>query len=151
LALAHFKALCFIVNCLLSCLFPSITNDIHIIGPLSIISFAYEYSHTKLCTIGLFIQLLKCVAWSPFGPLFNFNTPSQFTTPSKGIRVLRVPLAFHHSHHFFIKDALLKNDRHVDLFHRMGDVQIAFGILIHCFMQRPSYLLWYTPPSPPPS
>ncbi len=28
----------------------------------------------------------------------------------------------------------------------MGDVQVAFGLLIHCFMQWPSYLLWCTPP-----
>jgi hypothetical protein len=35
----------------------------------------------------------------------------------------------------------------VDLFPRMGDVQVAFAILTCCFMQRPSYLLWCTPPS----
>jgi len=28
----------------------------------------------------------------------------------------------------------------------MGDVQVAFGILIHCFVQRPSYFLQCTPP-----
>jgi hypothetical protein len=103
LTLAYFRALCFIINYLLSCLFPSITNDIHIIGPLSIISFAYEYSQTKLCAIGFFIQLHKCVTWLPFRLLFNFNTPSQFTTPSKGIRVLGVPMAFNHSHHLLSK------------------------------------------------
>jgi hypothetical protein len=35
----------------------------------------------------------------------------------------------------------------VDLLLRMGDVQVAFGILICCFMQRPSYLLQCTPSS----
>jgi hypothetical protein len=29
----------------------------------------------------------------------------------------------------------------------MGDVQVAFGILIRCFMQRPSYFLQRTTPS----
>jgi len=42
-ALAHFKVLFFIVNHFLSCLFPSIIDDIHIISPFSIISFAYEH------------------------------------------------------------------------------------------------------------
>jgi hypothetical protein len=42
-ALAHFKVLCSIVNCFLFCLFPSIVDDTHIIGPLSIVSFAYEH------------------------------------------------------------------------------------------------------------
>jgi len=34
-ALAHFRPLHFIANHFPSCLFPSITNDIHIIGPFS--------------------------------------------------------------------------------------------------------------------
>ncbi len=42
-ALAHFKTLCSTVSCFLSCLFPSIVDDIHIIGPFSIVSFAYEH------------------------------------------------------------------------------------------------------------
>jgi len=46
----------------------------------------------------------------------------------------------------FIKDSLQEDAGHVDLLIRMGDVQVAFGILIHCFIQRPSYFLWCTPP-----
>jgi hypothetical protein len=34
--LVHFKALCSIANCFPSCLFPSIVDDIHIIGPLQL-------------------------------------------------------------------------------------------------------------------
>ncbi len=33
----------------------------------------------------------------------------------------------------------------MDIFREMGDVQIAFGILTHCFVQHPSYLLQCTP------
>jgi hypothetical protein len=36
-ALAHFRALHFIANCFLFCLFPSIVDDTHIIGPNLII------------------------------------------------------------------------------------------------------------------
>ncbi len=54
--LIHFKALCFIVSHFLFCLFPSIIDDIHIIGPLSIVLFVYEHFKTKLCVIGLFPQ-----------------------------------------------------------------------------------------------
>jgi hypothetical protein len=35
----------------------------------------------------------------------------------------------------------------MDLLIRMGDVQVAFGILTHCFMQHLSYLLQCTLPS----
>jgi hypothetical protein len=42
-ALAHFKALHSIANHFFSCLLPSIVDNIHIIGPPSIVSFAYEH------------------------------------------------------------------------------------------------------------
>jgi len=41
--LAHFKVLCFTSNHFSFCLFPSILDDTHIIGPLSIVSFTYEH------------------------------------------------------------------------------------------------------------
>jgi hypothetical protein len=69
-ALTHFKVLPSIANHFLSCLFPSIVNDTHIIGPFSIES-TYEHFQT-----GLYIQFQKCVAWSPSNLPPNFNTPS---------------------------------------------------------------------------
>jgi hypothetical protein len=60
-ALAHFRALCSIANHFPLCLFPSIADDNHIMGPPSIISFANEHFHIVLCAIGLSIQPLKCV------------------------------------------------------------------------------------------
>jgi hypothetical protein len=65
--LARFRALRSRANHFLSYLFPSITNDTHIIGPPFIISFAYEHFQTKLHAIGFSIQPHKCVAWSPSG------------------------------------------------------------------------------------
>jgi hypothetical protein len=56
-----------------SYLFPSTTNDIHVINPPSIVSFAYEHFHTELHAIGFSVQFLKCVTWSPFGLRFNFE------------------------------------------------------------------------------
>jgi hypothetical protein len=47
----------------------------------------------------------------------------------------------------FIKDALLEDVQPANLLFKMGDVHVAFGIKIHCFMQRPSYILQCTPPS----
>jgi len=38
------------------CLFPSIVDGIHIIGPPSIISYAYEHFHTELHVINFFMQ-----------------------------------------------------------------------------------------------
>jgi len=85
--LVHFKALHFIANYFLSFLFPCIVDDIHIISPPSIVLFAYGHFQTKFHAIGFSIQPKKCVAWSPFGLPPDFNTPLQFNTPSKGIKV----------------------------------------------------------------
>jgi hypothetical protein len=145
--LAHLRALHSIVNFFPSCLFRSITDDIHIIGPLSIVLFTYEHFQIELRAIGLSIQPYKCVTWSPSGLPFDFNTPSQFTTLLKGIRVLGVPLGTSSFTLSFIKYALVKDVHHVDFFLRMGDVLLAFGILTYYFIQRPSYFLRFTPPS----
>jgi len=104
--LAHFKVLCSITTHFPSCLFPSIANDTHIISPPSIISSAYEHFQTELCAIGLFIQLKKCVAWSPCGLPPYFNTSSQFTTTSEGIKILGVPLGTLTFTSSFMKDAM---------------------------------------------
>ncbi len=121
---SYLKDLHFIISYFPSCLFPSIVNDIHIIGSLSIISFIYEHFWTKLSAISkLFIQFQKCVTWSHFGSSPNyFNTPSHFTTPSKGIKVFGVPFGISSFTSSFIKYAMLKDVRHVNLFPRMGDV-----------------------------
>jgi hypothetical protein len=70
--------------------------------------------------IGFFILLHKCVTWSPFG--LDFNTPSHFTTPLEGIKVLGVPLGISSFTSSFIKYALLEDVQHVDLLPKMGDV-----------------------------
>jgi hypothetical protein len=53
--LAHFRILHYIANHFPSCLLPSIVNDIHIVGPFSIVSFAYEHFQFELNKIGLSI------------------------------------------------------------------------------------------------
>jgi hypothetical protein len=55
-ALAHFRALHFIASHFPFYLFSSIINNTHIIGPPSIISFAYENFEIKFYAMGLFIQ-----------------------------------------------------------------------------------------------
>jgi len=58
--LAHFKALCFITSHFPSYLFPSITNDIHIICPPLIVSFAYEHFETKFCVMSFYSTSEMC-------------------------------------------------------------------------------------------
>jgi hypothetical protein len=54
-ALVHFKGLCFTASHFLSCLFPSITDNIHIISPFYFMS-TYEHFKTEFHVIGLSIE-----------------------------------------------------------------------------------------------
>jgi hypothetical protein len=60
---------------------------------------------------------------------------------------LGVPLDISSFTSSLIKDVSLKDVQHVDFLFKIGDVQISFGIITYCFMQRPSYFLRCTPPS----
>ncbi len=75
-ALVHLGALHFTTNHFLYCLFPSIVDHIHIIGPLSIVSSTYEHFQIELGAIDIFIEPKKCLAWSSFGLPRDFHTPS---------------------------------------------------------------------------
>jgi hypothetical protein len=77
--------------------------------PLHIVSLACEHFQTKFHVIRFFIQVQKCVAWSPSGLVPDFNTLSKFYTPSKGIKILGVPLGISSITSSFIKYALLKD------------------------------------------
>jgi hypothetical protein len=61
------------------------------------------------------------------------------------MKILGVPLNTSSFISSFIKYTLFKDVRHVDLLLRFGDVHVTFGILIHYFVQWPSYLLHCTP------
>jgi len=133
-ALTHFKALHYIANHFHYCIFPSIVDDIHIIGPPSIVSYAYEHFQIEFHAIGLSIQPQKCIAWSSSSLPPDFNNPSQFTTPFERIKILGVLLGTLIFTSSFIKNIMLKDVEYVDFFPKMGDVQMAFGILTCCFV-----------------
>ncbi len=121
-ALVHFKVLCFTT------------------GYFTLLSISLYYrwhSHHRFplnCIICIwtlpswalwdrsFYPTSKSVTWSPSGLLLNFDTPSLFNSPSKGIRVLGVPLGISSFTWTFIKKNLLEDVQHVDLLLKMGDV-----------------------------
>jgi hypothetical protein len=55
------------------------------------------------------IQLHHYVTWLASGLPLDFNTPSQFTIPSKGIRVLGIPLGISSFTSSFVKNTLLED------------------------------------------
>jgi hypothetical protein len=76
---------------------------------------------------------LKYVAWSPFGLPLDFNTLSE------GIKILGVMLGNSTFTSSFIKNAMPEDVQHVELLFIVVDVHVGFKILIHSFVQHPSY------------
>jgi hypothetical protein len=45
--------------------FPSLTDDTHIMGPMNEIIRAFDHLSTQLALVGLRVKVLKCKFWSP--------------------------------------------------------------------------------------
>jgi hypothetical protein len=60
-----------------------------------------------------------------------------------GLKSLASLLAFPIS--FFLQGTLDEDVQHVDLFPRLGDVQVAFGIFFRCFVERLSFFVLLFP------
>jgi hypothetical protein len=73
-ALVHFHVLHGFLKKIPSCLFPSLANDIHNIGPAHVVPLAFDHFVSQLVFMGLVVQLHNCSAWAPFG--LPFNSPS---------------------------------------------------------------------------
>jgi hypothetical protein len=99
-ALVHFKALRFIVSHFPSCLFPCVIDDMHIIGPSSIVPFAYEHFQIEFCRISL-LSNLKNVQPSSLPP--NFDTHPYLTPCQKELGFWGFHWVPHLSHHFLSK------------------------------------------------
>ncbi|KAL2610235.1 hypothetical protein R1flu_028808 [Riccia fluitans] len=66
-ALAHLCALRTVASKHPLCLFLSLANDTHIVGPLEVVVPAFHTLEGHLSAMSLIVQPTKCAAWSPFG------------------------------------------------------------------------------------
>jgi len=48
-----------------NCVFPSLTNDTHIVGPMSEITRTFDHLLTQLTLVGLRVKVLKYKLWNP--------------------------------------------------------------------------------------
>ncbi len=63
--LAHHQALLKTIMQAPNCIFPSLVNDTHIMGPMNEITHAYEHLSTQLTLVGLKVKVSKCKLWHP--------------------------------------------------------------------------------------
>ncbi|KAJ7570685.1 hypothetical protein O6H91_01G131400 [Diphasiastrum complanatum] len=147
-SLVHFRALRAFSAAFPSCLFPSIADYTHIVGPANDVFPAFLHFSQQLSALGLIENPSKCVAWCPQGLLPGLPLPTGFNTPADGIRALGIPIGFSDFVASSLRDTLGVHLRHADLLPKLGNAQVALGILTQCFTQRPSYILRCVPPSP---
>jgi hypothetical protein len=96
--------------------------------------------------VGLSIQPHKCLAWTSFGLPFGFIPLAEVCCPLDDIKILGVPCGYTSLAFSFLQKVLGEDVWHVDVFLKLGDVYVAFGIFSQCFTQRPSFLLCCFPP-----
>ncbi len=63
--LAHYWAFLKTIMWAPNCVFPSIANDTHIVGPMYEIICAFDHLLTQLALVGLRVKVLKCKFWNP--------------------------------------------------------------------------------------
>ncbi len=79
-ALAHLHVLRHIVTTRPSCVFLSLTNDTHIVGPTSNVVPMFLRLEEELLTLSISVQPTNCVAWSPQKLDHYISLPPNFFT-----------------------------------------------------------------------
>ncbi|KAL2624441.1 hypothetical protein R1flu_008686 [Riccia fluitans] len=145
-ALAHLRALRITASEHPLCLFSSLADDTHIVGPPMAVIPTFHTLEGHLSAVGLTVQPTKCAAWSPSELLSSLSLPPGFLLPSARLRVLGPPIGSDSFQASFVRDALEVDVSTVHQLPLLEDLQIAFGFLSRCYAQRLGYLLRTTPP-----
>jgi hypothetical protein len=70
-ALAHYQTLLKTIARAPNCVFLSLTNDTHIMGPMNEIVLAFDHLSIQLAIVGHKVKVSKCKLWSLLG---NFSS-----------------------------------------------------------------------------
>jgi hypothetical protein len=65
-ALTHYGVFLKTIVQALGCVFPSLMDDTHIVGPMNEITHAFDHLSTQLTLVGLKVKMSKCKLWSLF-------------------------------------------------------------------------------------
>ncbi len=88
--LAHDRALLKTIARAPSCVFPSLVDGTHIVGPMKEITLTFDHLSTQLALVGLRVKVAKCKLWSPSGFLLGINTLQGCTLIIDGLCILGV-------------------------------------------------------------
>ncbi len=97
----------------------------------------------QLVFMKLVAQLHNCLVQAPFNLPLRFTFLADFCSSIYDIKILGVLFGSGSFFSSFLQEVLDEDVRHGHVFLKLGDVQVAFGILFQCFIQRFSYLFHY--------
>jgi len=93
--------------------FPSLIDDIHIMGPMNKIIFTFDHLLTQLALIEFKIKVSKCKFWSPH--IFSsIEIPQYYILVANGLRILGVPMGFQNFVMHFLDDVFSHDVTHID-------------------------------------
>ncbi len=73
-----------------NCVFPSLMDDFHIVGPMNELFCAFDHLLTQLTQVGLKVKVSKCKFWSPSKIFLNIEISHNCTLVTYGLRILGV-------------------------------------------------------------
>ncbi len=144
-ALTHYRTLLKTITHAPSCIFPSLANDTHIMGPLSEIIHVFYNLCTKLILIGLRVKVSKCNLWSPLGISPSIEILQGCILVIDGLPILNVPMGFQDFATHFLDEVLSQGMAHVNDLPLLGKAKVAFAIcphvqLVHLLISHGQYL-----------
>ncbi len=113
--LAQYRILLETITWASNYVFPSLTNDTHIMGPMNEITCTFDHLLTQLALVGLKVKVSKCKFWSHRN-LSKHNIPHGYTLVTYGLCILGVPMGFRDFATHFFNKVLFQNVAHLNDF-----------------------------------
>ncbi len=88
--LAHYRSLLETIVWAPNCVFPSLKDDIHIVGLISEISCAFDHLSTQLTQVGFKVKVSKCKIWSLSKISPRIEIPQGYILVIDGLHILGV-------------------------------------------------------------
>jgi hypothetical protein len=73
-----------------NCVFPSLVDDTHIMGPMNEIVPTFDHLLIQLTLVGLKVKVSNCKLWNPLGVLLGINIPQGCTLVINGLCIFGV-------------------------------------------------------------
>jgi len=93
-ALAYYWILLKTIAWAPNCVFPSLANNTHIVGPMNELSYTFDHLSNQLAQVGLKVEVSKCKCCSPLGICLIIEIPHNCILVTNGLRILGVLVSF---------------------------------------------------------